>query len=84
MQQAETAEVHIPDVEESTIRTLLSYMYGGLRVMPQGTRAVLDLFKAADKYDVPGLVSECMHVLHRIAQAGDVAALLQVRCPPSL
>lgn len=42
--------------------------------MPQ----VLDLFKAADKYDVPGLVKECVQMFHTITACDDVAPLLQV------
>lgn len=39
---------------------------------------VLELFKAADKYDVPGLVKECVQTFKKITHAADVAPLLQV------
>ena len=39
---------------------------------------VLELFKAADKYDVPGLVKECVQIFKKITHAADVAPLLQV------
>ena len=39
---------------------------------------VVELYKAADKYDVPGLMSECMQILRQLTTADDVAALLQV------
>ena len=40
---------------------------------------VLKLFKAADKYDVAGLVKECVQIFKKITRAADVAPLLQVR-----
>ena len=43
---------------------------------------VLDLFKAADKYDVPGLVKECVQMFHTITACDDVAPLLQVSAVP--
>ena len=39
---------------------------------------VLELFKAADKYDVAGLVKECVQIFKKITHAADVAPLLQV------
>ncbi len=49
---------------------------------------VLELFKAADKYDVPGLVKECVQIFRKITRSADVAPLLQVTCysllPPLL
>ncbi len=39
---------------------------------------VLELFKAADKYDVPGLVKECVQIFRKITRSADVAPLLQV------
>ena len=39
---------------------------------------VLELFKAADKYDVPGLVKECVQIFRKLTQSADVAPLLQV------
>lgn len=60
---------------------MLGYMYGKLRELPGTSEEVLSLFKAADKYDVPGLVTECMHMFRRITQAADVAPLLEVRLP---
>ena len=41
---------------------------------------VLELFKAADKYDVAGLVKECVQIFKKITHAADVAPLLQVSC----
>ena len=41
---------------------------------------VLELFKAADKYDVPGLVKECVQIFRKITRSADVAPLLQVSC----
>jgi len=41
---------------------------------------VLELFKAADKYDVPGLVKECVQIFRKITRSADVAPLLQVTC----
>ncbi len=42
---------------------------------------MLELFKAADKYDVAGLVKECMQIFRKITHSADVAPLLQVSCP---
>ena len=39
---------------------------------------VLELFKASDKYDVAGLVKECVQIFRGITDASTVAALLQV------
>ena len=38
---------------------------------------VIELFKASDKYDVPGLLRECIHIFHKITEARHVAYLLQ-------
>ena len=43
-----------------------------------GSLQVLELFKAADKYDVAGLVKECVQIFKKITHAADVAPLLQV------
>jgi len=43
---------------------------------------VVELFKACDKYDVVGLLRECIHVFHKITKARHVAYLLMV--PPPL
>ena len=43
---------------------------------------VLELFKAADKYDVPGLVKECVQIFRNITHSADVAPLLQVSIAP--
>ena len=43
---------------------------------------VLELFKAADKYDVPGLVKECVQIFRNITHSADVAPLLQVGIAP--
>lgn len=39
---------------------------------------VIDLFKAADKYDVLGLVQECVASFRELTGADEVAPLLQV------
>ena len=39
---------------------------------------VIELFKASDKYDVDGLLRECIHTFHKITKARHVAFLLQV------
>ena len=39
---------------------------------------VLELFKAADKYDVSGLLKECVQIFKKITRSVDVAPLLQV------
>ena len=39
---------------------------------------MIELFKASDKYDVPGLLRECIHIFHKITEARHVAYLLQV------
>ena len=39
---------------------------------------VIELFKAADKYDVPGLLKECTNIFHKITAAPHVAGLLSV------
>lgn len=77
--QGQTSEVRITDLDRSTVELLLRYMYGTLEAMPASMQATVALFKAADKYEVMGLVAECMHIFHRVAQAQDVAPLLQVR-----
>lgn len=46
--------------------------------MPACSLQVLELFKAADKYDVPGLVKECVQIFRKLTQSADVAPLLQV------
>ena len=76
--QGQTSEVHITDLDKCTMQLLLRYMYGTLETMPASMQATVALFKAADKYEVMGLVGECMHIFHRVAQAEDVAPLLQV------
>ena len=40
---------------------------------------VLELFKAADKYDVSGLLKECVQIFKKITRSMDVAPLLQVK-----
>jgi hypothetical protein len=42
---------------------------------------VVELFKACDKYDVVGLLRECIHVFHKITKARHVAYLLMVPPP---
>lgn len=39
---------------------------------------LIELFKAADKYDVLGLVRECVACFRRLTGAAEVAPLLQV------
>ncbi len=39
---------------------------------------MIDLFKAADKYDVLGLVQECVASFRELTGADEVAPLLQV------
>jgi hypothetical protein len=39
---------------------------------------VIELFKAADKYDVLGLVQECVARFRELTGAAEVAPLLQV------
>lgn len=43
---------------------------------------VIELFKAADKYDVLGLVRECVASFQRLTGADEVAPLLQARVLP--
>ncbi|KAK9787629.1 hypothetical protein WJX73_006766 [Symbiochloris irregularis] len=76
--EASSSRVNITDLDPGTMRLLLQYMYGSLQVMPAGTHAIVDLLKAADKYDVDGLVAECMHKITQVAHIDDVAPLLQV------
>ncbi|KAL0020200.1 hypothetical protein WJX79_010998 [Trebouxia sp. C0005] len=80
MKEVETCEVHISDFDYDTISWMLRYMYGCLELSPQhlSHAKVLELFKAADKYDVPGLVKECVQIFRKITRSADVAPLLQV------
>ncbi|KAL3161670.1 hypothetical protein ABBQ38_008771 [Trebouxia sp. C0009 RCD-2024] len=80
MKEVETSEVCIPDFDYDTISWMLRYMYGCLELTPQhlSHARVLELFKAADKYDVAGLVKECIQIFKKITHAADVAPLLQV------
>jgi len=39
---------------------------------------VIELFKAADKYDVLGLVQECVARFRQVTGANEIAPLLQV------
>ncbi|DBB04815.1 TPA: hypothetical protein ACH3X3_010105 [Trebouxia sp. C0006] len=80
MKEVETSEVHISDFDYDTISWMLRYMYGCLELSPQNLShaKVLELFKAADKYDVPGLVKECVQIFRKITRSADVAPLLQV------
>jgi hypothetical protein len=77
--QARTAEVHIADVAGDTLRVLLRYCYGDLAELPRCHAAVLAAFRAADKYDIPDLLAECVDALGAITGCDDVAPLLQAR-----
>lgn len=79
MRQARSAEVHVKDVDGATLRMLLQYCYGGLAQLPRTHAGVLAVFRAADKYDIPDLVAECVHALEAITGCNDVAPLLQAR-----
>lgn len=77
--QARSAELHIKDVDGATLRMLLQFCYGGLGQLPRSHAGVLAVFRAADKYDIPDLVAECVHALEAITGCNDVAPLLQAR-----
>ena len=84
--QARTTEVRIEDVDAATLRVLLQFCYAGLAQLPRSHAGVLAVFRAADKYDIPDLVAECVHGLEAITGFDDVAPLLQARhrCLPLL
>lgn len=39
---------------------------------------VVEMFKAADKYDCPGLMKECVQTFRQTTEVPDIASLLQV------
>ncbi|CAL8470672.1 g10214 [Coccomyxa elongata] len=78
MSEMETAEVTITDLHPTTVELLLQYCYGCLHTMPSHHAEVIELFKAADKYDVLGLVQECVASFRQLTGAHEVAPLLQV------
>lgn len=78
MREAETHEVVIQDVPYETMMLLIQYMYGVLSEVPSDHAAVVELFKAADKYQVGGLVKECIVVFKKITNENTLAPLLEV------
>lgn len=78
MKEAETREVVIEDVPFETMMCLVQYMYGVLEEIPQDHQAVVDLFKAADKYNIKGLVNECVVVFRKLTRDDTLASLLEV------
>ena len=45
---------------------------------------MIELFKAADKYDILGLVQECVSRFRQLTGANEIAPLLQVKSLLSL
>eukprot|EP00803_Ostreobium_quekettii_P009677 evm.model.scf_2193.2 EVM.evm.TU.scf_2193.2 scf_2193:7697-13170(-) len=78
MREMETHEVVIEDVPYGTMLLLIEYMYGVLSEVPHEHAAVVELFKAADKYAVLGLVKECIVVFKKITTEHTLAPLLEV------
>ncbi|KAK9829027.1 hypothetical protein WJX72_003488 [[Myrmecia] bisecta] len=78
MREVETHQVHISDLRYDTVMLLLRYMYGCLQDFPRHHTEVIELFRASDKYDVRGLVKECVQVFRKITRADHLAPLLQV------
>lgn len=78
MQEMETREVRIEDVSQDTMILFLQYMYGVLETVPDNHQVVIDLFKAADKYNVKGLVQECVVMFEKLTDEDTLAPLLEV------
>jgi len=78
MQEMETREVIIEDVSQDTMILFLQYMYGVLETVPDNHQVVIDLFKAADKYNVKGLVQECVVMFEKLTDEDTLAPLLEV------
>ncbi|CAK0782930.1 hypothetical protein CVIRNUC_006125 [Coccomyxa viridis] len=78
MSEAKTAQVCISDLDCDTVELLLRYCYGCLQELPSDHSQVIELFKAADKYDVLGLVQECVARFRQLTGADEIAPLLQV------
>eukprot|EP00884_Botryococcus_braunii_P004067 jgi/Botrbrau1/13661/Bobra.0292s0010.1 len=80
MLENKTCEVHIEDFSLSAILLMLQYMYGCLPELPKDHGQVVEMFKAADKYDCPGLMKECVQTFRQTTEVNDIAGLLQVAC----
>ncbi|GMH38370.1 hypothetical protein BSKO_06254 [Bryopsis sp. KO-2023] len=78
MKEAETREVVIQDVPLDTMVCVVKYMYGVLDEIPQDHEAVVELFKAADKYNIKGLVNECVVMFRKLTGKDTIASLLEV------
>jgi hypothetical protein len=69
-------EISLPDVAPATAAALLAYCYGSSPSLPSSVPALTALFEAGDKYDMRGLVAECVAGLRARAHPAHVAGLL--------
>lgn len=58
------------------MKLCLEYMYGNLQGELDDHDCVAALFRVADKYDISGLVGECVQVFNDITTKHDIPQLL--------
>ena len=63
MKEAKTRKVDIQDIQMNIFKELLNYIYSGRTSTPFTEATALDLFVAADKYDISDLKDECVFFL---------------------
>ena len=63
MKEAKTRQVNIEDIQLDIFKELLHYIYSGRTSTPFTEATALDLFVAADKYDISDLKDECVFFL---------------------
>ncbi|GBO20801.1 TD and POZ domain-containing protein 3 [Araneus ventricosus] len=70
MKESRENEVEITDIDVSTIRALLIFMYTG-KTSQLTASSVADLMFAADKYQLPGLKTACSYFLKDSKRVAD-------------
>lgn len=63
--EAQTRKIHITDISFDTFKVFLHYLYAARLPGPLDEETAKQLFVAADKYNIPGLVEECVEFLVR-------------------
>ena len=61
--EAQTRQVHVTDISFEIFKELLHYLYAGRLSGPLDGETAMQLFEAADKYLVTGLMEECVDLL---------------------